>query len=59
VEYVVYHEMLHMRFPTARNGHRRVVHSAEFRQAEKQFPKYEAALRQLKRLTAGRAAGLD
>ena len=59
VEYVVYHEMLHMRIPTARNGHRRVVHSAEFRKAEKQFPHYEKALRQLKRLTAGRAAGLD
>ena len=59
VEYVVFHEMLHMRYPTTRNGHRRVVHSAEFRRAEKQFPKYETALRQLKRLTAGRAAGLD
>jgi AcrR family transcriptional regulator len=59
VEYVVFHEMLHMRIPTARNGHRRVVHSAEFRNAEKQFPKYETAIRQLKRLTAGRAAGLD
>lgn len=59
VEYVVFHEMLHMRFPTSRNGHRRVVHSAEFRQAEKKFPKYETALRQLKRLTAGRAPGLD
>ena len=59
VEYVVFHEMLHMKIPTERNGHRRVVHSPEFRKAEKQFPKYEAALRQLKRLTAGRAAGLD
>jgi SprT-like family len=59
VEYVVFHEMLHMRIPTARNGHRRVVHSAEFRKAEKQFPHYETALRQLKRFTAGRAAGLD
>jgi hypothetical protein len=59
VEYVVYHEMLHMKIPTERNGHRRVVHSPEFRKAEKQFPKYETALRQLKRLTAGRAAGLD
>ncbi|MGD0693335.1 MAG: SprT-like domain-containing protein [Terriglobia bacterium] len=59
VEYVVFHEMLHMRFPTEHRGHRRVVHSAEFRQAEKQFPKYEAALRQLKRLTEGSAATLD
>jgi len=59
VEYVVFHEMLHMKIPTERNGHRRVVHSREFRKAEKQFPKYENALRQLKRLTAGRGAGLD
>jgi hypothetical protein len=59
VEYVVFHEMLHMKIPTERNGHRRVVHSPEFRKAEKQFPKYETALRQLKRLTAGRSAGLD
>jgi len=59
VEYVVFHEMLHMRFPTERRGHRRVMHSPEFRKAEKRFPKYETALRQLKRLTAGRATGLD
>ncbi|HEV2234867.1 MAG TPA: SprT-like domain-containing protein [Terriglobia bacterium] len=59
VEYVVFHEMLHMRFPTGRNGHRRVVHSSEFRKSEKQFPQYETALRQLKKLTAGRATGLD
>lgn len=59
VEYVVFHEMLHMRFPTERRGHRRVVHSSEFRNSEKQFPQYETALRQLKKLTAGRATGLD
>lgn len=50
VEYIVYHEMLHIRFPVERNGHRRVVHSREFREAEKQFPKYELACRQIKRL---------
>ncbi|HEV2234068.1 MAG TPA: SprT-like domain-containing protein, partial [Terriglobia bacterium] len=59
VEYVVFHEMLHMRFPTERRGHRRVVHSSEFRNSEKQFPQYETALRQLEKLTAGRATGLD
>lgn len=59
VEYVVFHEMLHMQFPTERRGHRRVMHSPEFRKAEKRFPEYETALRHLKRLTAGRAAGLD
>ena len=52
VEYVVYHEMLHIRFPVERRGHRRVVHSREFREAEKKFPKYALACRQLKRLCA-------
>ena len=50
VEYLVYHEMLHARFPVRRQGHRRVIHSPEFRAAEKQFPKYEQAIRHLKRL---------
>jgi hypothetical protein len=50
VEYVVYHEMLHVRFPVERRGHRRVVHSREFREAEKQFPEYELACRQIRHL---------
>jgi hypothetical protein len=50
VEYVVYHEMLHIRFPVERRGQRRVVHSREFREAEKKFPQYELACRQLKHL---------
>ena len=48
VEYLVFHEMLHMRFPVERNGHRRVVHSREFRKAERVFPKYEEARKTLK-----------
>ena len=52
VEYVVYHEMLHIRFPVERRGQRRVVHSREFREAEKEFPKYELACRQIKHLCA-------
>jgi hypothetical protein len=52
VEYVVYHEMLHIRFPVERRGHRRVVHSREFREAEKKFPQYEIACRQIKHLCA-------
>ena len=51
VEYVVYHEMLHIRFPVERRGHRRVVHSREFRAAEKKFPQYELACRQIKHLS--------
>jgi len=37
-----------MRFPVERNGHRRVVHSHEFRKAEQAFPKYEEARKSLK-----------
>ena len=47
VEYLVFHEMLHIRFPVERNGHRRVVHSRAFREAEKSFPQYEKARRKL------------
>ncbi len=50
VEYVVYHEMLHIRIPVERRGQRRVVHSREFREVEKKFPQYELACRQLKHL---------
>jgi len=53
VEYVVFHEMLHVVYPVGRNGHRRVVHSAEFRAAERRFPQYELARRKLKQLSAG------
>jgi len=52
VEYLVYHEMLHIRFPVERRGHRRIVHSREFHQAEKKFPRYELARRRLRWLCA-------
>jgi len=52
VEYVVFHEMLHIRFPVERRGHRKVVNSPEFRAAEKEFPQYELACRQIKLLCA-------
>ena len=50
VEYLVFHEMLHIRFPVERNGHRRVVHSRAFREAERTFPHYEKARRRLARM---------
>jgi hypothetical protein len=55
VEYLVYHEMLHIRFPVERNHHRRVIHSREFREAEKKFPNYGHARRLLR---SGRWAGI-
>ena len=38
VEYIVYHEMLHLKHPVRLRGSRRCVHSAEFQAEEKLFP---------------------
>ncbi len=43
VEYVMYHEMLHLRYPVEHKGARRCVHTAEFRQAEQQFERLKEA----------------
>jgi len=50
VEYIVYHEMLHLRHPVKLIGSRRCVHSAEFRAEEKLFSQLGAAQRFLRRL---------
>ena len=38
LEYVMFHEMLHLRFPVEHHGPRRCVHTSEFKAAEKEFP---------------------
>jgi len=50
VEYIVYHEMLHLKHPIKLRGSRRCVHSAEFQVEERLFPKFLAAEQFLKRL---------
>jgi predicted metal-dependent hydrolase len=50
VEYVLYHEMLHVKHPTRRSGCSMVSHSREFREEEKRFPEFERARRILDRL---------
>ena len=50
VEYIVYHEMLHLKHPVRLRGSRRCVHSAEFQAEEKLFPQLEEAKQFLKRL---------
>ena len=50
VEYVLLHEMLHVKHPTKRAGCSLVSHSREFREEEKKFPGYERARRYLDRL---------
>ena len=43
VRYVLFHEMLHLRYPTEHRGSRRCVHTVEFKRAERKFVEYEAA----------------
>jgi predicted metal-dependent hydrolase len=50
LEYLVYHEMLHLKHPVKLRGSRRCVHSAEFVEEEKQFPQFEAAKKFLRAL---------
>ena len=43
VEYVLFHEMLHLRFPAEHHGARRRVHTRDFKEGEKQFEKLREA----------------
>jgi predicted metal-dependent hydrolase len=43
VEYILYHEMLHLKHPVKLRGSRRCVHSAEFQAEEKLFPQLAQA----------------
>jgi predicted metal-dependent hydrolase len=48
IEYLVYHEMLHLKHPVKLRGSRRCVHSREFQAEEKLFPELQKALAYLK-----------
>jgi hypothetical protein len=50
LEFVMYHEMLHLRFPTEYHGARRCIHTPEFKAAEKKFVGWKLAAELLKRL---------
>jgi len=50
IEYLLYHEMLHLKHPVRMKGLRRCVHSREFKADESQFPHLKEALAFLKRL---------
>ena len=51
IEYLMYHEMLHLKHPVVRaRGGRRCIHSREFQAEERLFPELEAAKGFLKRL---------
>ena len=50
VEYIVYHEMLHLKHPVKLRGSRRCVHPAEFQAEERLFPYLQEAKRFLTHL---------
>jgi len=51
IEYLLYHEMLHLKHPVTRRGVRRCVHSQAFKAEEKLFPQLKEALAFIKRLS--------
>lgn len=50
LEYVLYHEMLHLRHPEQSSGSKRRIHTPEFQKAEKEFPDLALAKKALKEL---------
>jgi len=50
LEFVMYHEMLHLRFPTEYRGARRCIHTPEFKASEREFAGWKEANELLKRL---------
>lgn len=50
LEYVMFHEMLHLRYPVDHSGMRRCVHTPEFKAHEKQFPDFKEAKALLRKL---------
>ena len=50
IEYLMYHEMLHLKHPVKQKNGRRCVHSSAFQEEEKLFPELERAKAYLKTL---------
>ena len=50
IEYLLYHEMLHLKHPVKMRGTRRCVHSEEFKAEERRFPQLAEAMAFIKRL---------
>ncbi len=50
IEYLLYHEMLHLKHPVRMRGLRRCVHSAAFKADEALFPQLSEAMAYIKRL---------
>jgi hypothetical protein len=51
LEYVLYHEMLHIKHPPRREGGRTIYHSADFRSDERRFERFDEALKSLDQIS--------
>ena len=51
LEYVLYHEMLHIKHPPSRKGARTIYHSVEFRSDERKFERFDEALKLLDQIS--------
>ncbi len=49
-DYIVYHEMLHLRHPVEHRGDRNSIHTRAFREAERAFPRLKEARQWLRKL---------
>ena len=50
IEYLIYHEMLHLKHPVKLNGSRRCVHPKAFQEEERLFPELDKAKALLRKL---------
>ena len=50
LDYVMFHEMLHLHYPVDHSGMRRCVHTPDFKAHEKQFPQFKEARALLKKM---------
>ena len=58
VKYVMFHEMLHLRFPTEHRGVRRCVHTKDFKRAEREFKDFKKAIAEMKRFVNSPATAM-
>jgi len=54
IEYILYHEFLHITHGTVRKGNKNWVHTREFHKEEKRFKDYKKAKKRLKELAGGK-----
>lgn len=52
IEYVLYHEMLHLKYPPKEDGGRTLYHGPEFRREERRFERFREAVNWLEGLKA-------